>query len=180
MKKIITFSLLSLLLIGAVFAADNVISFQARPYALQISTSSEDGQDPVTSTYGGGAELVYSRYFTEGFFAEAGLSWNTFAMPDDREVLSDFLAFAGAGYSFDISELFCADVHAGAGVDLLVYEETTSATFTLLTGFDFSYCFAENFYLDLGCDGSFGFASKDDINYVNYRVLPKLGVSFEF
>ncbi|MCR5761334.1 MAG: hypothetical protein K6F82_05005 [Sphaerochaetaceae bacterium] len=180
MKKAFSIIILFVLLIGSVLAADNAVTFSARPYALQISSSSEDGQDPVTSTYGGGAEIVYSRYLTEGISIESGISWDSFKMPDDRETFSHFMAFAGASYNYDISSLFAGSVHAAAGLDLLVYEEITSATFTLLTGLDFSYCFAENFYLDLGCDGSFGFASKDDINYVNYRVLPKLGVSFEF
>ncbi|MCR5761562.1 MAG: hypothetical protein K6F82_06195 [Sphaerochaetaceae bacterium] len=180
MKKLFLLILLSALFLSAVFAGDNAISFSVRPYGLQIATSSIDTQDPVVSTYGIGAEVVYSRYVTDSLFLESGISWDTFLLPDDREAFNNILFFGGLGYSLPLSDSWSLKAHADAGADLLVYMEKTSWSFTVLTGLDAAYLLKDNLYLDFGCDASFGFNKKDSTNYVKYRVLPKVGLNFEF
>ncbi|MCR5760916.1 MAG: hypothetical protein K6F82_02800 [Sphaerochaetaceae bacterium] len=180
MKKLLLIFLLSVLLTSVAFAADNSIKASVVPYGFQISTSSTEEVDPVNSTYGIGANVSYSRKLAKGLFAQAGLFWDTFLLPDGKEAFTHILASAEIGYEYNLSDLWSLDAHAGIGTDTLIYMETVSETFTILTGLDAIYALNENLNLFAGCEGTFGFSSKDDTNYVNYRILPKIGVSFEF
>lgn len=180
MKKMFVVLLLALLCSSAVFAAGNAITASVVPYGFQISTSSADGQEPVKSTYGIGAEVLYSRFLTDRVFVKAGISQDTFLLPEGREAFTHVLASAGAGYVFTLSGPWSLDVGAGIGTDTLIYMGKVSETVTVLTGLGVNYALKDNLSLRLGCEGSFGFAKKDSTNYVNYRILPKLGVSFGF
>lgn len=180
MKKIVVSILLVALCVTAVFASGNTIKASVVPYALQISTSTVDGQDPVHSRYGFGLQAAYQRDLFSGLYAEAGLSWDTFLMPDDRPAFTNLLAFAGVGYEYDFNDKLSTSLHADVGTDTLIYNSKASETFTVKVGLDFNYALNENMDLSVGCEGTFGFSNKSSANYVNYRVIPTIGISFEF
>lgn len=180
MKKALILVSVALLCIFAVSASDNTVRVSFVPYGFQISTSSVDGQEPVNSRYGIGLEAVYQRTLYKGLFAQAGLGWNTFLLPDDRPSFTNILAFGGLGYRADLSSKWSCSVNVGAGSDTIIYKKTVSETFTLLAGLDVAYAVNDNTSISVGCNGSFGFANKDSANYMNYRILPNLGVNFGF
>lgn len=180
MKKALVLMIAVLLCTTAVFAASGAVKVSAVPYGFQISTSTADGQDPVNSRYGIGLEAAYQLKITENFYAEAGLGWDTFLMPDEKPAFTNLLAFAGLGCSYDLSEKITCSASIDAGTDTLFYNDKVSETFTLKAGLDASYALNDSLKLSLGCEGTFGFAKKDSVHYVNYRILPVLGVSYEF
>jgi len=180
LKKSVVMVLVALICISAVFAADNSVKVSAVPYALQISTTSEKGVDSVNSRYGFGLEAAYQRKLTGGLFAEAGVAWHTFLMPDSKPAFTNILAFAGVGYKFEFAKKFACSVSADVGTDTLIYNSKVSENITLLAGFDASYAINDSIEILLGCRSSFGFAKKDSTKFVNYRIIPVLGVNFEF
>lgn len=180
MKKSIILVLVALICVSAVFAADNSVKVSAVPVGFQISTSSAEGVDSVKSRYGLGLEAAYQRYLVKGLFVEGGLAWHTFLMKDDKPAFTNILAFAGVGYKCAFADKWACSASLDIGTDTLIYDGNVSETFTLVTGLDASYALNEGLELLLGCKGSFGFAKKDSVKYVNYRILPVLGVSINF
>ncbi len=180
MKKIIVSVLLVALCLSAVFAASNTFKVSVVPYGLQISTSTATDQDPVKSRYGYGAQAIYQRDLISGVYAEAGLAWNTFLLPDERPSFVNLMAFAGVGYRHELTEKVSCAVHVDAGLDTLFYKSKVSETFAIAGGLDVSYVLSENLRLSVGCDGVVGFSKNPDVNYVNYRVLPNLGLCIAF
>lgn len=170
--------LVALLCLSAAFAADNSIKASVIPYGFQISTSSAEGQDAVYSRYGIGFEATYQRKLSKGFFAEAGLGWNTFLMRDGKPAFTNLLAFAGVGYKLNLSDKLACSVNADVAADTLFYNGKVSETVTLKSGLNASLAITDSIHI--GCEGTFGFSQKDAINYVNYRILPLMGASFEF
>lgn len=180
MKKSIILVLVALICVSAVFAADNSVKVSAVPYGLQISSSSAEGQASVYSRYGFGLEAAYQHKLTGGLYAEAGLAWHTFLMPEDKPAFTNVLAFAGVGYKYAFNDKIACSVSADVGTDTLIYNGKVSETVTLVAGLDASYALNDSLEILLGCKGSFGFSKKDSVNYVNYRVLPVVGVSYNF
>lgn len=180
MKKTLIICVLALFFISIAFAANSKIRVSGSPYALQGSTSSKDGEDPVWSKYGLGLEAVYQKGITDSIFVEVGIGTNRFFMPCDRPVFSDFLVFAGAGYMHNLNEKWTMNVHLDAGIDFLSYKSKSSNSLTLLGGVGASYSLKDNLDLTFGLDVSAGFAKKSGADYVNYRFLPKGGVNFVF
>lgn len=180
MKKTIIAVLLVALCLSAVFASGNTVKVSVVPYGLQISTSSASGQDPVKSRYGVGAQAIYQRDLIGGLYAEAGLAWDTFLMPDERPNFTNLLVFAGVGYECAFSEKLSGDVHVNIGTDTLFYKGITAETVTIKAGLDLNCAISEKVSIAVGCEGVFGFSKKSATDYVNYRVLPTLGVGYEF
>lgn len=180
MKKSVILVLVALLCVSAVFAADNSVKFSVVPYGMQISTSSAAGQDAVYSRYGIGLETSYQRKLVKGLFFEGGIGWNTFLMKDGRPKFTNLLAFAGLGYKFDITDRFACTVSADFGTDTLFYSGKVSETFTVKAGVNASYAVSDSVSIHIGCEGTFGFSQKKSTNFVNYRILPTLGVGYEF
>ena len=180
MKKSIVLILVALICVSAVFATDNSVKVSAVPFGFQISTSSAEGVDSVRSRYGIGLEADYQRYLVKGLFAEAGLAWDTFLMPDSKPAFTHLLAFAGMGYKCRFAENWACSLNVDLGADTLFYNGKVSETFTVVTGLEGSYAINEGLEVLLGCKGSFGFSKKDSVKYVNYRILPVMGVSFIF
>lgn len=180
MKKSVIMVLVALICVSAVFAADNSVKVSAVPFGFQISTSSADGVDAVKSRYGIGLEAAYQRKLAGGLFAEAGLAWDTFLMPDSKPAFTHLLAFAGMGYKCRFAENWACSLNVDLGADTLFYNGKVSETFTVATGLEGYYVLNEGLEILLGCKGSFGFSKKDSVKYVNYRILPVMGVSFNF
>ncbi len=180
MKKTLILALLVLLCATAAYAADNALKATAIPYAFQITTSSASGEDDVLSNYGLGAEVTYQRAIAKGFFLEAGVGNSYFFLKGDRPVFASLLAFAGAGYRLDIDEKFSMDIHADMGADMLFYNGKFSTTFTMKAGLGAALNIRKNLDLRAGVEGTIGFAKDSSANYVNYRIYPVVGVSYEF
>ena len=180
MKKSVIMVLVALVCLSAVFAADNSVKVSAVPYGLQISTSSAAGSEPVKSRYGFGLEASYQRKLTGGLFAEAGVAWHTFLMPDSKPAFTNILAFAGVGYKYGINDKFACSASVDVGTDTLIYNKKASETITLAVGLEASYAITDKISVHIGCEGSFGFAKSGATKYVNYRVLPVLGAGYEF
>ena len=180
MKKAIITVLVVGLCLSAVFASDNTVKASVVPYGFQISTSTASGQDPVKSRYGIGAQISYQRKLFSGLYAEVGLAWDTFFMSGERPVFSNLLAFAGVGYEYALTEKLSGDLHVNVGTDTLFYKSKVSETFTIKGGLDLNYAVSEKLSISVGCEGVFGFSKKAETNYVNYRVIPTLGVCYEF
>lgn len=180
MKKTVLSVLLVALCLSAVFASGNIVKASVVPYGLQIATSSVSDQKPIKSGYGFGAQVSYQRDLFGDFFAEAGLTWGTFLMPEDRPAFSNILIFAGMGYKTDFTEELSGGLHLDVGTDTLIYKSAAAETITVKLGLDLDYALNEKLSLAAGCDGVFGFSKKTETNYVNYRVIPTIGVSYEF
>ena len=180
MKKSVIMVLVALLCLSAAFAADNSVKASVIPYGFQISTSSAEGQDAAYSRYGIGFEATYQRKLSKGFFAEAGLGWDTFLMRDGKPAFTNLLAFAGVGYKLNLSDKLACSVNADIATDTLFYNGKVSETVTLKSGLNASLAITDSISIHIGCEGTFGFAKKDAVNYVNYRILPLMGASFEF
>lgn len=180
MKKSIILVLVALICLSAVFAADNSVKVSAVPVGFQISTSSADGAAAVKSRYGLGLEAAYQRTLVKGLYAEAGLAWHTFLMKDNKPAFTNLLVFAGMGYKYAFNDKWAGSASLDLGADTLFYNGKVSETFTLVTGLDASYAVKDNLEVLFGLKGSFGFAKKDSVKYVNYRILPVLGVSVNF
>lgn len=179
-KKTMVVLCLCVVALSCAFAADNSIKASVIPYGFQISTSSAEGQDAVYSRYGIGFEATYQRKLSKGFFAEAGLGWDTFLMRDGKPVFTNLLAFAGFGYKLNLSDKLACSVNADIATDTLFYNGKVSETVTLKTGLSTSLAITDCVSIHIGCEGTFGFAKKDAVNYVNYRILPLMGASFDF
>lgn len=180
MKKSVVLVLVALICVSAVFAADNSVKVSAVPVGFQISTSSAEGVDAVKSRYGLGLEAAYQRYLVKGLFVEGGVAWHTFLMKDNKPAFTNLLFFAGMGYKCEFADKWACSASLDLGADTLFYNSKVSETFTLVTGLDASYAVSENIEVLLGLKGSFGFAKKDSVKYVNYRILPVLGASINF
>ncbi len=180
MKKALILVLVALIGITTVFAAENTVKASVVPYGVQITTSSAAGQTPVYSRYGLGLEATYQRRLVKGLFAEGGLGWNIFFMNDGKPVFSNILAFAGVGYSFDINNQFSCSVSADVAADTLIFNKKASENIALKAGVDVSYSINDSIRVHLGCEGTFDFGKKDATNYVNYRILPVIGASYNF
>lgn len=162
------------------FAADNAIKVTGIPYAFQVTTSSADGVDDVVSNYGLGAEVTYQRSIGKGFYLEAGVGNSCLFLEDDRPVFVDVLAFTGAGYSRSLGGKFSLDAHADLGADVLFYDGECSTNFTLKAGAGLLYSLRDDLDLAFGLEGTVGLAEESDADYVNYRIYPVVGVSYEF
>ncbi len=180
MRKALILILLVLLCFSNVYAKNNAFKVSGVPYALQISSCLDSGQGSVHSKYGFGAEAKYQRVIGRGFFFEAGAGFDLFFMPDNKPVFSNILPFAGIGYGDYITKKVALNFHIDGGADFLVYKGEISPTITLKTGVGASYRIRENLDLTIGAEGSFGFAKKSGTRYVNYRVYPVVGLSYEF
>ena len=180
MKKSVIMVLVALICVSAVFAAGNSVKASVVPYGLQISTSSASGAEAVKSRYGIGLEATYQRKLVKGLFVEGGIGWDTFLMKDGKPAFTNLLAFAGVGYKFDISDKFACSVNADVATDTLFYSGKVSETFTVKAGVNASYAINDKISVHVGCEGTFGFAKKDSTKFVNYRILPVLGASYEF
>ncbi len=178
MKKIVL-CITAVLCMFSVFASENELSVKFAPMAIQISTSSCEGEDPITSRYGIGAEVIYRRTLGKALFAEGGLGWNTYLLREDRPSFTNLMAFAGLGYKYQFSDLSFVAAHVDIATDTLIYDKTGSETITLKTGLDFGYSINEKIEFTLGCDGSFGFAKKNGTEYVNSRIIPMIGMNIE-
>ena len=179
-KKTMVVLCLCVVALSCAFAADNSVKASVIPYGFQISTSSAEGVDSVKSRYGFGFEATYQRKLSKGFFAEAGLGWNTFLMPDSKPAFSNILAFAGLGYKYAFNDKLACSASVDVGTDTLFYNGKVSETVTVKTGLNASIAITDGVSIHIGCEGTFGFAQKDAVNYVNYRILPLMGASFEF
>ena len=180
MKKSVIMVLVALICLSAAFAADNSIKASVIPQGFQISTSSAEGVDSVKSRYGFGLEAAYQRKLAGGLFAEAGVAWHTFLMPDSKPAFSNILAFAGLGYKYAFNDKLACSAIVDVGTDTLFYNGKVSETVTVKTGLNASIAITDGVSIHIGCEGTFGFAQKDAVNYVNYRILPLMGASFEF
>ena len=178
MKKVIVLFLVVLCTFSA-FAAKQAVSVKCAPIVTQISTSSEEPDYTVDSKYGIGAEASYRYYLVKGLYADGGLSWNTYLLPEGRPALTSLMAFGGVGYDCRLSKEFSIGGHAEIGADTLLYDKTGSETITLKTGIECIYHFENEMAITFGCDGTFGFAKKAGTNYVNYRILPAVGMSVD-
>lgn len=179
MKKTLIICVLALFFISTAFAANSKIMVSGSPYALQGSTSSKDGDDPVWSKYGLGAEAVYQRGVTDSIFVELGVAGNYFFMPDDRPKFRNVLVFTGAGYEYELNEKWSMNAHLDVGIDFLFYRCKSSSSLTIMGGFGASCHLRENMDLLIGLDASAGFAKKSGDDYINYRIMPKVGVSLD-
>jgi hypothetical protein len=179
MKKSIVLVLVALICISAVFASGNSIKASVVPYGLQITTSSAAGQDSVNSKYGFGLNVAY-QYQYKHLIVEAGFAWDTFLMPDNKPALTSILAFAGIGCKYAFNDKFACSASVDVGTDTLIYNSKVSENITVIASLDASYALNDTFEVLIGCKGTFGFAKKNSVNYVNYRVLPMLGVNFNF
>lgn len=178
MKK--TFLLLVIALsVLPIFASKNNVNVKLAPYALQVATSEKKGDDPIVSTYGIGVDISYQRNLEGGLFAEGGLSWNTYKLKD-RKPLSSIMPYVGVGYDLVLSESWKVSTHIGAGVDWLIYDGIKAATFTLKGGVGAGMNISEKLSATLSVDATFGFSKKDGTSYVNYRVIPTLGLGVAF
>ena len=179
MKKTLIICVLALFFISTAFAANSKIRVSGSPYALQGSTSSKDGEDPVWSKYGLGLEAVYQKGITDSIFVEVGVGTNRFFMPCDRPVFSDFLVFAGAGYMHNLNEKWTMNAHLNVGIDFLLYKCKASESLSFMGGIGAQYKLRENLDLTFGLDASAGFAKRSGTDYRNYRIIPKIGVSLD-
>lgn len=178
MKK--TFLLLVIALsVLPIFASKNNVDVKLAPYALQVATSKKEGSDPVLSTYGFGADISYQRDLTERLFLEGGLSWNTYKLKD-RNPLSSIMPYAGIGYNLLLNDKWKVITHVDLGIDWLIYDSVKAATFTLKGGIGAAMKLNEKLSATLGVDATFGFSKKDGTSYVNYRVIPTLGLGVAF
>ena len=178
MKK--TFLLLVIALsVLPIFASKNNVNVKLAPYAFQVATSEKKGDDPIVSTYGIGSDISYQRNLVGGLFAEGGLSWNTYWLKD-RDPLSSIMPYAGVGYDLVLSESWKVSTHIDAGVDWLIYDGTKAATFTILTGLEAGLNVNDRLSAIIGCDATFGFSKKSGTFYVNYRIIPTLGLGVAF
>ncbi len=180
MKKSLILVLVAFVCLSAVYASGNAVKVSVVPYGWQITTSSADNENPFSSKYGIGLEASYQLGIEKGFYAEMGLGWNTFIMKDDRPAFTNILAFAGLGYRYDFNDKLSCSANAGVGTDTLIYISKASETVTLRSALDVSYAISDSLELSLGCRGTFGFAKDESANYVNYRILPVLGISYKF
>ena len=180
MKKTIVLVLVALICVSAVFASKDSIRVSVVPYGFQISTSSESGVDAVKSRYGIGLNAAWQHQLPNNFVAETGLAWNTFLMPDSKPAFTNILAFVGVGYTYAFNDKFACTALVDLATDTLIYNSKVSENFTLVAGLDASYAITDSLKVLLGCKGTFGFAKKDAVKYVNYRILPELGVGYNF
>ena len=180
MKKALILVLVALIGITTVFAAENTVKASVVPYGVQITTSSAAGQTPVHSRYGFGLEATYQRKLVKGLFAEGGLGWNIFFMYDGKPNFTNILAFAGVGYRFDINNQVSCSVNADVAADTLIFNKKASENIALKAGVEVLFIHNENISIHLGCEGTFDFGKKDTTSYVNYRILPVIGASYNF
>jgi len=176
MKKIL--AVLAVLLCAFVVFAAGSFSAKLAPIAIQIATTSED-EEPVVSKYGIGAEVAY-KYTCCGAFAQAGLSWNTYMLPEKRPNLTSLMVFGDVGFGFKLTDTLKASASVGIGGDTLIYDGTGSETITLRTGAGLGISLSEKSEVSVGCQGLFGFAKEDDVHYVNYRIIPVIGAEYKF
>ncbi len=101
-------------------------------------------------------------------------------MRDGKPAFTNLLAFAGVGYKLNLSDKLACSVNADIATDTLFYNGKVSETVTLKTGLSTSLAITDCVSIHIGCEGTFGFAQKDAVNYVNYRILLLIGASFEF
>ena len=178
MKKI--FLLLAIALsVLPIFASKNNLGVKLAPYAFQIATSEKDGDDPISSTYGIGADIFYQRSLVGGLFVEGGLSWNTYTL-EDKDPVSSLMPYAGIGYGFAITDGWKVTTSFGFGVDSLFYDGDISESFTIKTGLGAGVKVSEKLSATIGCDATFGLSEKGGTSYVNYRIIPTLGLGVAF
>ena len=180
MKKTIVLVLVALICVSAVFASKDSIRVSVVPHGFQISTTSVQGQDAVKSRYGIGLNAAWQHQLPNNFVAETGLAWNTFFMPDSKPAFTNILAFVGVGYKCSFNDKLSCTALVDVATDTLIYNKKVSENITLVAGLDVSYAINDSLKILLGCKGTFGFAKKDAVKYVNYRILPELGVSYNF
>jgi len=162
-----------------IFASKNNLYVKLAPYAFQIATSEKEGDDPLLSTYGIGADISYERNLEGGFYAEGGLSWNTYTL-EDKEPLSSIMPYVGIGYDFVLGEKWNVTADFALGVDSLIYDGIVAPSFTIKTGLAAGVKVSEKLSATMGCDATFGFCEKDGTSYVNYRIVPTLGLEVAF
>ena len=177
MKKIFLLLMIIALSVLPIFASEDHINVKITPvpYALQIATSEKEGDDPIFSTYGIGADISYQSNFNGEWFAEGGLSWNTYAL-EDKAPISSIMPYAGIGYNLMLSDMWKVVMHAGFGVDWLIYNGVSATTFTIKSGVGVTVNLSEELEASLGVDATFGFSDKGGTSYVNYRIIPTLGL----
>ena len=178
MKKTLLLLIIALSILP-IFASKNNVDVKFAPYCLQIATSREEGSEPVLSTYGIGADISYERYLTDELFLEGGLSWNTYKLKD-RKPLSSIMPYVGVGYGLVLKDKWKFIANIGTGVDWLIYDGIKAATFTLKGGVGAGMKISEKLSATLSVDATFGFSKKDGTSYVNYRVIPTLGLGVAF
>ena len=164
----------------ALFAADNSVTFGMVPCSVQILTSSDAPQSPAYSKYGFGEVLSYQRFLVNGFFAEGGLSWNTFWLKKDSTAYSNLMVFAGLGYKQAVAPHCGLFVHADVAEDTVFYQNKAQAEFAVKTGVGVGLSFWDNWDINIACDRTFGFCGKDGKSYVDYRIQPTVGVTYQF
>ncbi len=171
--------LLAALSVFPAFASKNHLHVKFAPYAFQIATSEKDGDDPISSTYGIGADISYQRDLARGLFAEGGFSWNTYTLKD-KDPISSLMPYAGIGYCLAVSENWKLLTHVDAGLDWLVYDGETSSSLSIMTGLEAEVKVSEKLSATAGLDATFGFCEKGGTSYVNYRIIPTLGLEASF
>ena len=178
MKKTLLLLIIALSILP-IFASKNNVDVKFAPYCLQIATSREEGSEPVLSTYGIGADISYERSITDELFLEGGLSWNTYKLKD-RKPLSSIMPYVGVGYGLVLRDKWKFIANIGTGVDWLIYDGIKATTFTLKGGVGAGMKISEKFSATLSVDATFGFSKKDGTSYVNYRIIPTLGLGVTF
>lgn len=178
MKKIILLLVIALSVLP-IFASKNNLYVKFDPYASQIATSDKEGDDPLSSTYGIGADISYQRNLKEGLFAEGGLSWNTYTL-EDKDPVSSIMPYVGVGYTLVLRDKWNVTADFALGVDSLIYDGIVAPSFTIKTGLAAGVKASEKLSVTIGCDATFGFSEKDGTSYVNYRIIPTLGLKTTF
>lgn len=176
MKKLVL-CVMAILCMFAVFASENTVSVKFAPAAVQMATSSKEGDGMITSKYGLGTEVSYRITIVKGLFAEGGISLNAYDYNEARLSFVSFMPYVGLGYKCQLTDLFSITPHVDIAGDTLIYDKTSSESITLKTGLDFGYTLSEKCEFTLGCDGSFGLAKKNGTHYVNCRIIPMLGMN---
>ncbi len=178
MKKLLVISLLFISAVGFVFA-EQALSLSAIPYAFHSKTSSLKDDEAEKATYSYGAVLGYENKLdcnaVVGFDFEYKNNWY-----ENESTSKDLMFLVKGGYSLDLGEKVdaFADLKAGALIQLRNKKSSVNFPFGLELGASFNMTDSVKAFASV--EGLFSFSKKDDVNYSNYNVNTKLGVSYIF
>lgn len=179
MKKIILFALILCVSVSALCAANNIWTFTATPYAVQIYSSSLGTNR--TSNSGFGFKVGY-RHHVGVLLLGADASYHLFEYKVNGNTVRlgslQMLAKIGGKVSFDRLDLN-ADIGAGANVGI----SRLSTTYNLIAGANASASFAvsQNVALTGGVDAYFEWTKAEDSEFrsVQWSVVPAFGIEVE-
>lgn len=186
MKKV--FLVLSVLILACSLFATETKNYSFRagimPLGLQSSVSSDKNSETTVSDYGIGFDakfIFHLNHLSNGPFAEFGINGNAFTLKDkEPKEFSNILISAGLGYTTPLYKEFSVFGHINAGMDTLMYNGSSSDSFTLVTGAGLMYVVNDLWNVHAAVDASFGFTKSSTATYTNIRILPMLGITLNF